>query len=151
MHAWPAPELSAGVLDRWDAAPELALYDRRTDAVEQTSPGAEARMYVCGITPYDATHLGHAATYVAFDLVVRAWRAAGHRVRYVQNVTDIDDPLLERAAATGDDWAALAERETDLFRHDMTALSVIPPNVYVGAVESIDLVVDLIKQLQKQD
>jgi L-cysteine:1D-myo-inositol 2-amino-2-deoxy-alpha-D-glucopyranoside ligase len=151
MHAWPAPELSAGVLDRWGPAPELSLYDARTGAVTATTPGDEARMYVCGITPYDATHMGHAATYVAFDLVVRAWRAAGHRVRYVQNVTDIDDPLLERAAATGDDWAALAERETDLFREDMTALSVIPPDVYAGAVETIGLVVDLIKQLQKQD
>ena len=56
-------------------------------------------MYVCGITPYDATHLGHAATYLAFDLVQRVWRDAGHEVRYVQNVTDVDDPLLERADA----------------------------------------------------
>ena len=56
-------------------------------------------MYVCGITPYDATHIGHAATYVAFDLVNRAWRDAGHEVHYVQNVTDVDDPLLERATA----------------------------------------------------
>ena len=73
-------------------------------------------MYVCGITPYDATHLGHAATYVAFDLLNRAWRSAGHEVRYVQNVTDVDDPLLERANATGEDWESLAERETALFR-----------------------------------
>ncbi len=129
----------------------MALYDARTGRVEATNAGAEARLYVCGITPYDATHLGHAATYVTFDLVVRAWQEAGHRVRYVQNVTDIDDPLLERAAATGEDWAALAKRETQLFRDDMTALSVIPPNVYAGAVESIPLVVDLIDELQKQD
>ena len=54
-------------------------------------------MYVCGITPYDATHIGHAATYIAFDLLNRAWRDAGHEVHYVQNVTDVDDPLLERA------------------------------------------------------
>ena len=69
-------------------------------------------MYVCGITPYDATHLGHAATYVAFDLLNRAWRDAGHDVRYVQNVTDVDDPLLERAEATGEDWAG-ARRARD--------------------------------------
>ena len=85
-------------------------------------------MYVCGITPYDATHIGHAATYVAFDLLMRAWRDAGHAVPYVQNVTDVDDPLLERAAATGEDWRDLADRETELFREDMTALRVLPPD-----------------------
>ena len=85
-------------------------------------------MYVCGITPYDATHIGHAATYVAFDLVQRAWRDAGHDVHYVQNVTDVDDPLLERAAATGEDWRTSAERETELFREDMAALRVLPPD-----------------------
>ena len=84
-------------------------------------------MYVCGITPYDATHMGHAATYVAFDLLNRAWRSAGHEVRYVQNVTDVDDPLLERAVETGQDWTVLAERETELFRTDMEALRVLPP------------------------
>jgi L-cysteine:1D-myo-inositol 2-amino-2-deoxy-alpha-D-glucopyranoside ligase len=151
MQAWASPPLSNGVLDAYPPAPELALYDARTGTVTLTTPGDEARMYVCGITPYDATHLGHAATYIAFDLVLRAWRAAGHAVKYVQNVTDIDDPLLERAAATGDDWAALAERETQLFRDDMTALGVIAPDVYAGAVESIPIIVDLIKQLQKQD
>src|SRR5256885_1763503 len=111
MHAWAAPRLSAGVTDVLGAAPELALFDASAGEVRATRPGDEARLYVCGITPYDATHLGHAATYVAFDLVVRAWRAAGHQVRYVQNVTDVDDPLLERAAATGDDWVELAQRE----------------------------------------
>jgi L-cysteine:1D-myo-inositol 2-amino-2-deoxy-alpha-D-glucopyranoside ligase len=106
-------------------------------------------MYVCGITPYDATHIGHAATYVAFDLLNRAWRNAGHDVRYVQNVTDVDDPLLERATATGEDWTELAERETELFRTDMTALRVLPPDLYVGAVEAIPLVVTMIEQLRE--
>jgi L-cysteine:1D-myo-inositol 2-amino-2-deoxy-alpha-D-glucopyranoside ligase len=108
-----------------------------------------ARMYVCGITPYDATHLGHAATYVAFDLLNRAWRSAGHAVRYVQNVTDVDDPLLERAVETGEDWTELAERETQLFRTDMEALRVLPPDEYIGAVESIPLVVDMIERLRE--
>jgi L-cysteine:1D-myo-inositol 2-amino-2-deoxy-alpha-D-glucopyranoside ligase len=104
-------------------------------------------MYVCGITPYDATHIGHAATYVAFDLVNRYWRAAGHRVHYVQNVTDVDDPLLERAERDGIDWRDLAKAETDLFRSDMTALRVIPPEQYVGAVEAMDEVVDAVTAL----
>lgn len=108
-----------------------------------------ARMYVCGITPYDATHMGHAATYVAFDLLHRAWRDAGLEVTYVQNITDVDDPLLERANATNVDWEQLALREIALFKEDMTALNVIPPAHYIGAVESIPLVVQWIEQLQK--
>jgi L-cysteine:1D-myo-inositol 2-amino-2-deoxy-alpha-D-glucopyranoside ligase len=112
------------------------------------TPGQTARMYVCGITPYDATHLGHAATYLAFDLVNRVWRDAGHEVRYVQNVTDIDDPLLERAGETGEDWARLAEREIALFREDMTELRVLPPAELIGAVEAIPLIVDLIEALR---
>ena len=106
-------------------------------------------MYVCGITPYDATHIGHAATYVAFDLLNRAWRNAGHEVTYVQNVTDVDDPLLERATKVNIDWVELAERETELFRQDMTALRVLPPAHYTGAVESIPLVIELIERLQE--
>lgn len=94
-------------------------------------------MYVCGITPYDATHLGHAATMIAFDLVNRVWRDSGHQVRYVQNVTDIDDPLLERAARDREDWVVLGMRETALFREDMEALRIVPPEHYIGAVESI--------------
>ena len=84
-------------------------------------------MYVCGITPYDATHLGHANTYLAFDLVGRVWRDAGHEVHYTQNATDVDDPLLERAEQTGVAWQSLAEREIELFRTDMEALRILPP------------------------
>jgi L-cysteine:1D-myo-inositol 2-amino-2-deoxy-alpha-D-glucopyranoside ligase len=104
-------------------------------------------MYVCGITPYDATHLGHAATYLAFDLVQRVWRDAGHTVQYVQNVTDVDDPLLERAAHTGENWMHLAEREIELFRQDMTALRVLPPDEYIGAVESVPEITEAITRL----
>jgi L-cysteine:1D-myo-inositol 2-amino-2-deoxy-alpha-D-glucopyranoside ligase len=125
----------------------LRLWDTATGELRPTAPGATARMYVCGITPYDATHLGHAATYLAFDLVNRAWRDAGHAVRYVQNVTDVDDPLLERAARDGEDWTELARRETDLFRADMTALRVLPPDAYVGAVEAIPQIVPLVRRL----
>jgi L-cysteine:1D-myo-inositol 2-amino-2-deoxy-alpha-D-glucopyranoside ligase len=106
-------------------------------------------MYVCGITPYDATHLGHAATYLAFDLINRYLTASGKVVHYVQNVTDIDDPLLERAERDGIDWRVLAESQIDLFRGDMSDLHVIPPREYVGAVESIPLIVDAIKALEK--
>src|SRR4030088_2431638 len=85
----------------------LRLFDTSTGELRPTAPGATARMYVCGITPYDATHLGHAATYLAFDLVNRVWRDGGHDVDYVQNVTDIDEPLLGRATREPDDWVVL--------------------------------------------
>jgi L-cysteine:1D-myo-inositol 2-amino-2-deoxy-alpha-D-glucopyranoside ligase len=105
-------------------------------------------MYVCGITPYDATHVGHANTYVAFDLLNRAWRDTGLAVNYVQNVTDVDDPLLERATQTGVDWAELAESQIQLFREDMEALNVLAPEHYIGAVESVPLIATLIEDLQ---
>ncbi len=125
----------------------LRLHDTATGQIRPTAPGETARMYVCGITPYDATHLGHAATYLAFDLVNRLWLDNGHEVHYVQNVTDIDEPLLERAARDQDDWVVLGMRETALFREDMTALRVIPPRQFVGAVESIPEIVEVIAKL----
>ncbi|WP_018680802.1 cysteine--1-D-myo-inosityl 2-amino-2-deoxy-alpha-D-glucopyranoside ligase [Actinokineospora enzanensis] len=125
----------------------LRLFDTAAGEIRPTAPGPTATMYVCGITPYDATHLGHAATYLAFDLVHRQWLDNGHEVHYVQNVTDIDDPLLERAARDRDDWVVLGMRETALFREDMTALRVLPPRDYVGAVESIPEIVEAVAKL----
>jgi L-cysteine:1D-myo-inositol 2-amino-2-deoxy-alpha-D-glucopyranoside ligase len=104
-------------------------------------------MYVCGITPYDATHLGHAATYLAFDLIQRVWLDAGHDVHYVQNITDVDDPLFERAHRDGVGWRELGDRETELFRTDMAALRVLPPRDYVAATEAIGEVVELVEKM----
>jgi L-cysteine:1D-myo-inositol 2-amino-2-deoxy-alpha-D-glucopyranoside ligase len=146
MRAWPTPDVPK--LSTFGPAPTVTVFDTASGSLRETHPGETARLYVCGITPYDATHIGHAATYVGFDLLIRAWRDAGHTVHYVQNVTDVDDPLLERADATGTDWEKLAEQETDLFREDMTALRVLAPDEYIGAVESIPLDVDLIRRLQ---
>ncbi len=144
MRAWTAPDLPRLP----ETGPSVRIHDTATGGLVDVTPAeGPARMYVCGITPYDATHLGHAATYLGFDLLNRAWRNAGHDVRYVQNVTDVDDPLLERATKVGVDWVALAERETELFRQDMSALRVLPPDHYIGAVESIPLVVDLVGRL----
>ncbi|SDS98632.1 cysteine--1-D-myo-inosityl 2-amino-2-deoxy-alpha-D-glucopyranoside ligase [Jiangella sp. DSM 45060] len=144
MRAWPAPHVPAlpgrGL--------PVRLYDTATGIVRPPQPGPVATMYVCGITPYDATHLGHAATYLAFDLLNRVWRDAGHDVRYVQNITDVDDPLLERADETGQDWRELADTETRLFTEDMAWLRVLPPSSYVGAVESIPLIIRLIKRME---
>jgi L-cysteine:1D-myo-inositol 2-amino-2-deoxy-alpha-D-glucopyranoside ligase len=130
-----------------DTGQPLALFDSARCGVHATRPSGPATMYVCGITPYDAAHLGHAATMIAFDLVNRVWRDAGHPVRYVQNVTDIDDPLLERAHRDGEDWVVLGMRETALFREDMEALRILPPAEYVGAVESIPSIAAKVEQL----
>src|SRR5580698_6874960 len=143
MQSWvsaPVPALPG-------RGPELRLYDSADRQVRPVAAGETATMYVCGITPYDATHLGHAATYLTFDLVYRSWLDAGHRVHYVQNVTDVDDPLFERAARDGIDWRDLGSRETDLFRADMSALRVLPPRDYIGAIESVSEVVEAVEKL----
>ena len=149
MRAWtvpPVPHLLPA-----EVRPPLQLFDTASQQlVDIEPPEGTARMYVCGITPYDATHVGHANTYVVFDLLHRLWLDRGLGVSYVQNVTDVDDPLLERAAAIGVAWQALAEEETELFRNDMTALNVLPPQHYVGAIESMPLITGMIEQLQER-
>ncbi|WP_147917627.1 cysteine--1-D-myo-inosityl 2-amino-2-deoxy-alpha-D-glucopyranoside ligase [Ruania zhangjianzhongii] len=143
MHSWPHPHLP--VLTETGLRPQLqdTATGRRFDPVV----AGAAHLYVCGITPYDSTHLGHAFTYVAFDTLNRVWRDAGLEVRYVQNVTDVDDPLLERAEQTGVDWRELAADQVQLFRTDMQALRVLPPEHYIGVVESTDLVVSAVERL----
>src|SRR5215471_685226 len=120
--------------------PEPYIHDTPTGELVQAAAGPTATMYACGITPYDATHIGHAATFLAWDLLVRAWHDAGHNVIYVQNVTDVDDPLLERAARDGEDWRELAAREIQRYRADMEALRILPPAQLVGAVEALPVI-----------
>ncbi|KGM16362.1 cysteine--1-D-myo-inosityl 2-amino-2-deoxy-alpha-D-glucopyranoside ligase [Actinotalea fermentans] len=143
MRTWPAPHVPR-VPGRGG---EVRLTDSASGRLVPSAPGSRATMYVCGITPYDATHLGHAATYIAFDLLHRAWLDAGHEVHYASNVTDVDDPLLERAAATGVDWEQLAADQTALFAEDMTALAVLPPHTYLGAVETIPMTAEAVARL----
>ncbi|RZS80053.1 L-cysteine:1D-myo-inositol 2-amino-2-deoxy-alpha-D-glucopyranoside ligase [Motilibacter rhizosphaerae] len=143
MHPWPAPAVPALP----GRGSQLVLHDSATGTRTAVGGGERSRLYVCGITPYDATHLGHAATYVAFDLVQRVWRDAGSTVSYVQNVTDVDDPLLERAAATGVDWRDLAARETALFCEDMAALGVLPPDRYVAVTEVVPQIAEAVARM----
>ncbi len=143
MLTWPAPQI-----------PELPgrggpvrVRDSSTGELVVAAPGTDASLYVCGITPYDATHIGHAATYLAFDVLGRAWRDEGKRVRYASNVTDVDDPLLERATATGVDWRELAAQQVALYSEDMTALGVVPPDAWSGVVESVATIVTAVEKL----
>ncbi|MGJ6981238.1 cysteine--1-D-myo-inosityl 2-amino-2-deoxy-alpha-D-glucopyranoside ligase [Aestuariimicrobium soli] len=153
MQAWTRPNVPRVTVATPDAPSRLTVHDTARDAAVQVGPvpdehgGGLARLYVCGITPYDATHLGHANTYLSFDLVNRAWRDLGLEVNYTQNVTDVDEPLLERADETGVHWEELAIDQTNLFRTDMEALRVIPPDHYIGAVECVPCVLALLGTL----
>ena len=149
MKSWN--EVETPSIDSSISFPTLNLTNSASGKKESIGRKQLYRMYVCGITPYDATHLGHAATYLTFDLINRYLTASGSEVRYVQNITDIDDPLLERAKRDGVDWTDLAHQQIDLFRSDMINLRVIPPAHYIGAVDAIPLVTDAIEKLSSKD
>lgn len=147
MRAWPAPHLPVVPGEPIS----LRLHDVARDKVAPVEPEGAARLYVCGVTPYDTTHMGHAATYVTFDLVGRALRDGGRPVTYVQNVTDVDDPLFERAARDGVDWRDLGSEQIALFLEDMTALGVIPPDHFMGVMESMPQIIEAVQRLVDRD
>ncbi|MGV8897405.1 MAG: cysteine--1-D-myo-inosityl 2-amino-2-deoxy-alpha-D-glucopyranoside ligase [Rhodoglobus sp.] len=143
MKSWNRPEVPR--LPGHGAIPRV--FDTSTGSMIDTEPIALAGLYVCGITPYDATHIGHAATYLAFDTLIRLWLDAGYDVSYVQNVTDVDDPLLARATAIGVDWRDLAAGQIELFRGDMQALGLIPPDHYVAVTDIVIPVAHAVRRL----
>ncbi len=128
---------------------DFQTYDSQSAQLKSLPVSGTAKLYVCGITPYDATHMGHAATYVAFDTLNRFWRAVGVQVQYTQNITDVDDPLLERAKLTGRPWQEIATEQIDLFKTDMEALRVIPPQNYIGVVEAIEMIEQSVVKLKE--
>ncbi len=125
----------------------MRLHDTAKGAVVPFQPGPVVSMYVCGITPYDSTHLGHAFTYVSHDLVVRRLEDRGHEVRMVRNFTDVDDPLYAKATDLGVDAMELAEREIARFRADMVALDTRPPVAEPRVSTSIPEIVDIVERL----
>jgi len=149
MKSWR--EVAIPAIDSSFSFPALKLTNSASGTKESLVTKPLYRMYVCGITPYDSTHLGHAATYLTFDLINRYLRASGSEVRYVQNITDIDDPLLERAKRDRVDWSELAQQQIELFRGDMVDLRVIPPTDYIGAVDAIPLVTAAIELLSSKE
>jgi L-cysteine:1D-myo-inositol 2-amino-2-deoxy-alpha-D-glucopyranoside ligase len=146
MNPWPKPHIAplSGL-----SFPNLKLMNSKK-VMTTIEPATPFKIYVCGITPYDATHLGHAATYVAFDLINRYQHLAGNRLDFVENITDIDDPLLVRAKRDSIDWKVLAENQIDLFLTDMTALRVIPPNNLVTVTSSMKIIEDFITLLDQR-
>jgi L-cysteine:1D-myo-inositol 2-amino-2-deoxy-alpha-D-glucopyranoside ligase len=150
VRSWRYPDLphlpGTGPVPRiWNTA------SGRLDAADPGDARADAGLYVCGITPYDSTHIGHAATYLAYDILIRLWLDAGLKVTYVQNTTDVDDPLLERATATGVSWRALADDQTERFRRDMERLSIIPPDHYIAVTERVDAIAAAVDGLLARD
>jgi len=124
--------------------PSMRLYNTATRAVEPfTVRDNTVSMYVCGVTPYDTTHVGHGFTYVAFDTLARHLAHKGYDVRYVQNVTDIDDDILKRAARDGVAWDALGREQTTIYLRDMVALNVTTPEIYVRATNEIPTMVKI--------
>jgi L-cysteine:1D-myo-inositol 2-amino-2-deoxy-alpha-D-glucopyranoside ligase len=146
MNSWA--DVAIPPIDSRFDIPALSLWDTARQGSFPVDKKDLYRLYVCGITPYDATHLGHAATYLTFDLINRFLRLSGATVRFVQNITDIDDPLLERAARDGVDWKDLAQSQIDLFRGDMVNLHILPPDSYIGVVEAMKLVEESISTLE---
>src|SRR3712207_1087558 len=117
----------------------MRLYNTLSQQTVQLDfPDGVVRMYVCGITPYDSSHLGHARVGIVYDTLRRYLEHSGLDVRYVQNVTDIDDPLFERAQRDGVPWNVLAEQETERYLQSLAKINVPRPRFYVRATEALD-------------
>jgi cysteinyl-tRNA synthetase len=126
----------------------MELFNTLTQRIEPLKPqGDEVTLYVCGVTPYDTTHLGHAAINVYYDTLIRFLRSQGQAVNYVQNVTDIDDDIIRKAREQGTPWDELGRRETMRYLADLRALNVLPPTHYVWATNEIPRMVCVIEKL----
>ena len=125
----------------------LRIHDTAQRALVPFEAGPVVRMYVCGITPYDSTHLGHAATYITYDLLTRRLEELGHEVRMVRNVTDVDDSILPKARELGVDYLELADAELARFQADMDALGMRPPAAEPRATEAIDGMIHMVSRL----
>ena len=125
----------------------MRLYNTLSRRIDVFAPQSPVSVYICGITPYDTTHLGHASTYAALDTLIRYLEFRGHRVRYVQNVTDVDDDILRKAKEIGEHWRALGDRWTAHFIRDMIALNVRPPDLFPRATDHIPEILDVVERL----
>jgi L-cysteine:1D-myo-inositol 2-amino-2-deoxy-alpha-D-glucopyranoside ligase len=128
----------------------LQLWDARRGGIHPFVPVGDRRrvgLYVCGVTPYDTGHLGHAFTYVSFDVLHRYLEYLGHDVVYVQNLTDVDDDMLRKARETGEDYLELGNRHVTTFLTEMAALNWLPPDHYPRATDHIPQMVSMIGRL----
>lgn len=127
----------------------MRLYNSHSKKIEEFIPITPHKvlMYVCGITPYDTTHLGHAFTYIMFDVLRRYLVYSGNEVNYTQNITDVDDSILKKAKELGVNWKELGEKWTDRFDRDVNALNILKPTHYVKVTGSIPTIVKIVQEL----
>ena len=150
MKSWPSNSLSQSSNDYLSES--LRLFDTKSKKINPIGQvDKKIQIYVCGITPYDSAHLGHAFTYLTFDLVIRTLNFIGRKTNYVQNITDIDDPLFERARKTSTDWQTIVDSQLDIYRKDMAALNILPPDHFVGVMENMELIISQIGQTISND
>ena len=142
MSNWPTLDIS-----EWHQELPLLSLNLTSGQLDKTGKNEIFKMYVCGITPYDATHLGHAATYLTFDLINRYLRLSGAAIDFVENITDIDDPLFERAKRDNQSWSTLGESQVALFESDMTSLRILPPKNYVAVTQAMSSIIEAIEFL----
>ena len=150
MKSWPSKSITHSSNKYKNDS--LFMFDSKSQQNNEIGRnGKKVQIYVCGITPYDSAHLGHAFTYLTFDLVVRALNFIGRETNYVQNITDIDDPLFERARTSGTNWQSIVDSQMDIYRTDMTALNILPPDHFVGVMENMDLIISRIGETISKD
>ena len=128
----------------------LTIFNSISEKKEVFSSRKKISIYVCGVTPYDITHLGHAFTYVSFDMIIRYLRYLNYEVKYVQNVTDIDDDILKKAKETGIEWRLLGEKNFSLFLDDLQWLNIRQPDFFPRASDHIPEIISLIRTLLKK-
>ena len=145
MSNWPTLEVS-----KWHKDLPALTLELTSGQLPVPDTNRAFKMYVCGITPYDATHLGHAATYLTFDLINRYLRLSGQVVEFVENITDIDDPLFERAKRDNQSWSELGNSQIALFESDMTSLRILPPKNYVSVTEAMPSIISAIELLVRK-
>ena len=126
----------------------MQLFNTQSGSIERvTARDGKLGIYVCGVTPYDTTHAGHAFTYLTFDVLIRFLRFSGIDVTYVQNVTDIDDDIIRKAKELDMTWDELGRSETEKFRTDVRDLNMLDPTHYVRATDHIADIVSIAHQL----
>src|SRR5579884_888389 len=128
----------------------ISLFNTATRRVQRLEPrDGRISLYVCGVTPYDTTHLGHAFTYVVFDVLIRYLRTVGIEVDYAQNVTDIDDDMMRKSRELGISYDRLAACEIEAYERDMEALNVLPPDYFIKASDVVQEIIEAIEGLER--
>ena len=145
----PCVSLAKTSLTSWGSP--LRLSNSLTNTKQDFTVDGKVGLYVCGVTPYDTTHLGHARTYIVFDVLLRHLLSAGHRVHYVQNVTDVDESIIKRAAQLGESYDSLGDRYTAIFMEDLANLGILPAAAYPKATGAIEEMQEMIRRLLATD